>query len=64
VLLQFLIAQLIIHRRFKEVESIYSLCSPTYSVEDAGFVDGDHILDVNESIFTAVGLEQLKGLLD
>jgi len=34
------------------------------SVEDARFVGRDHVLDVDESVLTAVGLEHLEGLLD
>jgi len=38
--------------------------SYTLSVEDAGLVRGDHVLDVDEGILAAVGLEKLKCLLD
>ena len=35
-----------------------------HSVEDAGLVGWDHVLDVNESILTSVRFKQLEGLLD
>jgi hypothetical protein len=34
------------------------------SVEDATFIGGHHVLDVNEGVFTAMLLEELKGALD
>ena len=34
------------------------------SVEDAGLVGWDHVLDVNESVLTSVRFEWLKGLLN
>ena len=34
------------------------------SVEDAGLVGWDHVLDVNESVLTSVRFETLEGLLD
>jgi hypothetical protein len=34
------------------------------SVEHAGLVGGDHVLDVDEGVFSTVGLEELEGLLD
>ena len=34
------------------------------SVEDATFVGWDHVLDINESVFSSVGLEKLESLLN
>jgi len=34
------------------------------SVEDARLVGRDHVLDVDEGVLAAVGLEHLEGLLD
>lgn len=34
------------------------------SIENAGLVSGDHVLDVDESIFATVSLKHLEGLLD
>ena len=36
----------------------------SFSVEDAALICGDHVLNVNESIFTAVYFEHLECLLD
>ena len=38
----------------------FSICS----VEDATFVGWDHVLDVDESILSSVGFEDLESLLD
>jgi len=35
-----------------------------YSVEDATLVGWDHVLDIDESVLTSVGLEKLKSLLN
>jgi hypothetical protein len=34
------------------------------SVEYAGLVGGDHVLDVDEGVLSSVGLEHFQGLLD
>ena len=34
------------------------------SVEDAAFISGDHIFNVDEGVFSSVDLEHLEGLLD
>jgi len=35
-----------------------------WSVQDARFVGGDHVLDINEGVLSSVGLEHFQGLLD
>ena len=34
------------------------------SVEDAALIGGDHILDINEGVFSSVDLEKLESRLD
>lgn len=40
------------------------ICQLTVSVEHAALVGGNHVLDVDECILAAMGLEHLQGVLD
>jgi len=44
--------------------SFPSGCRVSRSVEDATFIGGHHVLDVDEGVFSAMSLEELEGHLD